>query len=38
MPESAIAGDHVDAVLSVDAIGDALVLLASGDTVTLIDG
>jgi two-component system, chemotaxis family, protein-glutamate methylesterase/glutaminase len=30
MPEHAITGDHVDAVLSLDEVGDALVLLAAG--------
>lgn len=33
MPENAILGDHVDAVLTLDEIGDALVLLANGSTV-----
>jgi two-component system chemotaxis response regulator CheB len=35
MPEYAIAHDHVRAALTVDAIGDALVLLARGETVPL---
>ena len=34
MPEHAILYDHVDAVLSVEEIGDALVLLAQGDAVS----
>jgi two-component system chemotaxis response regulator CheB len=33
MPEYAIAHDHVRAALTVDAIGDALVLLATGGSV-----
>jgi len=33
MPVHAITGDHVDAVLSLDEIGDALVLLAGGSAV-----
>lgn len=33
MPVHAITGDHVDAVLSLDEIGDALVLLAAGSAV-----
>ena len=35
MPEYAIAHDHVRAALPVDAIGDALVVLARGDQVAL---
>lgn len=38
MPEYAIAHDHVGAVLTVDAIGDALVLLARGCAVPLDAG
>jgi len=37
MPEYAIAHDHVVAALTVDEIGDALVLLARGDAVPLDD-
>ncbi len=33
MPVHAITGDHVDAVLSLDEIGDALALLATGRAV-----
>ncbi len=35
MPENAIRGDHVDAVLILDDIGDALVRLARGLTVEI---
>jgi two-component system, chemotaxis family, protein-glutamate methylesterase/glutaminase len=35
MPEYAIAHDHVRAALAVDEIGDALVLLAGGDAVSV---
>jgi two-component system chemotaxis response regulator CheB len=35
MPEHAIVHDHVDAVLSMDRIGDALVLLARGSVVSV---
>jgi two-component system chemotaxis response regulator CheB len=38
MPEYAIAHDHVRAVLTVDEIGDALVLLARGCAVPLDAG
>ncbi len=34
MPEHAILYDHVDAVLSVEEIGDALVMLAKGEAVS----
>jgi two-component system, chemotaxis family, protein-glutamate methylesterase/glutaminase len=34
MPEHAIVGDHVDAVLRLDELGNALVLLARGSVVT----
>jgi chemotaxis response regulator CheB len=37
MPENAITGDHVDAVLSLDELGDVIVLLARGLAVTLHD-
>jgi len=37
MPEYAIAHDHVCASLTVDQIGDALVLLAQGDSVEITD-
>jgi chemotaxis response regulator CheB len=33
MPEYAIAGDHVRAAVTVDEIGDALVLLVQGSAV-----
>ena len=36
MPEYAIAHDHVRAALSVDEIGDALVLLSQGRSVPLV--
>jgi len=35
MPEYAIAHDHVRAALTVDEIGDALVLLARGGAVSV---
>jgi two-component system, chemotaxis family, protein-glutamate methylesterase/glutaminase len=35
MPEYAIAHDHVRAALTVDEIGDALVLLARGEVVSI---
>jgi len=35
MPEYAIAHDHVRAALTIDEIGDALVLLARGDAVPI---
>jgi two-component system chemotaxis response regulator CheB len=35
MPEYALAHDHVSAALTVDEIGDALVLLAQGDPVLI---
>jgi hypothetical protein len=35
MPEYAIAHDHVRAMLPVDKIGDALVLLARGGVVPI---
>jgi two-component system chemotaxis response regulator CheB len=35
MPEYAIAHDHVRAALTVDEIGDALVLLARGSTIPI---
>lgn len=35
MPEYAIAHDHVRAALTVDEIGDALVLLARGGSVSV---
>lgn len=38
MPEYAIAHDHVRAALTVDQIGDALVRLARGQTVTIGPG
>ncbi len=36
MPESAILGDHVAAVLRVNELGDALALLARGSVVTVL--
>ncbi|MEO8213162.1 MAG: chemotaxis protein CheB [Myxococcales bacterium] len=36
MPEYAIAHDHVRAALTVDEIGDALVLLAQGASVSVV--
>ena len=36
MPEFAIAHDHVRAALTIDRLGDALVLLARGDAVPLL--
>ena len=35
MPEYAIAHDHVRAALTIDKIGDALVLLAQGEAVPI---
>jgi hypothetical protein len=35
IPEYAIAHDHVRAALTVDEIGDALVLLARGGSVSV---
>jgi two-component system chemotaxis response regulator CheB len=35
MPEYAIAHDHVGAALTLDKIGDALVVLARGGTVLI---
>jgi len=35
MPEYAIARDHVRAALTVDRIGDAIVVLARGGTIPI---